>query len=271
MASTLASFPGRWHWSRRLRVALAIRSLGSACLLLACAIGLRSARGEDPNKPPKPLKLCLVSGSLEYKSDESLDAFAQYVERNYHVACSKAYRRQDDDLPGLENLDSCDCVLLFTRRLTISGDQLERVKKYCQSGKPLVGVRTASHAFQNWLALDKEVLGGNYQGHYESGPVTEITIDEAAKEHPILSGFKPFGSNASLYKNTGLAEDAQVLLRGTIPDHVEPLAWTRVHEGGRVFYTSLGHPDDFAQDEFLRLLTRAVFWTCDREVAAREE
>src|SRR5207244_13220360 len=123
--------------------------------------------------PPAPVKkggarlnLCLVSGSLEYKSDESLSAFQTYLEDNYNVHCSRAFRKADDDLPGLENLEACDVMLLFTRRLTISGEQLERVKKYCRAGKPIVAVRTASHAFQNWLALDKEVLGGNYKNHY---------------------------------------------------------------------------------------------------------
>src|SRR5205823_1007226 len=113
----------------------------------------------------------------------------------------------DSDLPGLENLDTCDVMLLYTRRLTIKGEQLERVKKYVQAGKPLVGVRTASHAFQNWLALDKEVLGGNYKGHYNTGPIADIRIVDRAKDHPVLAGVKPFRSEGSLYKNTGLAKD----------------------------------------------------------------
>ena len=54
----------------------------------------------------------------------------------------------------------------------------------------------------------------------------------------------------SLYKNTGLAADAEVLLTGSIPGHTEPIAWTRVHNGGRVFYTSLGHPEDFKNANF---------------------
>ncbi|HMC90497.1 MAG TPA: PVC-type heme-binding CxxCH protein, partial [Gemmataceae bacterium] len=81
--------------------------------------------------PPAPVKkggarlnLCLVSGSLEYKSDESLSAVQKFLEDNYNVHCSRAFRKADDDLPGLGNLDACDAMLLFTRRLTISGEQL---------------------------------------------------------------------------------------------------------------------------------------------------
>jgi putative membrane-bound dehydrogenase-like protein len=230
--------------------------------------GPPSAGGGQQSRPASPaskekavLKVCLVSGSLEYKSDESLAAFQKYLEDHYPVRCTRAFRKTDDDLPGLENLASCDVMLLFTRRLTISEEQLERVKKYCLSGKPIVAVRTASHAFQNWLALDKEILGGNYQGHYPEGPATKIAVLDKAKSHPILAGVELFQAVGSLYKNTGLAADSEVLLTGSIPGHTEPIAWTRIHNGGRVFYTSLGHPQDFRNASFLRLLANALFWT----------
>jgi type 1 glutamine amidotransferase len=225
---------------------------------------------QQPNSAPPGkndnviLKVCLVSGALEYKSDDSLTAFQKYLEEHCPVRCTRAFRKSDDDLPGLENLETCDVILLFTRRLTISGSQLERVKKYCLSGKPIVAVRTASHAFQNWLALDKEVLGGNYQGHYKEGPVTEVSLFAKAKGHPILDGVEPFRSVGSLYKNTDLAADAEVLLTGSIPGHTEPIAWTRIHKGGRVFYTSLGHPEDFRNVSFRRLLANALLWTANK-------
>jgi putative membrane-bound dehydrogenase-like protein len=213
------------------------------------------------NKNDKRLKVCLVSGSLEYDSDASLAAFQKYLEENYPVICTRAFRKTDDDLPGLESLESCDVMLLFTRRLTIRGEQLDRVKAYCKAGKPIVAVRTASHAFQNWLELDKEVLGGNYKGHYGDGPPTHVAFADKAKSHAILTGVKPFQGAGSLYKNPSLADDTEVLLTGSIPDHTEPLAWTRIHNGGRVFYTSLGHPKDFQDDNFKRLLVNALFWT----------
>jgi type 1 glutamine amidotransferase len=218
----------------------------------------------------KPLKVCLISGSLEYKSDESLAALQKYLESKYNVKCSRAFRKSDDDLPGLDNLETCDVALFFTRRLTIQGEQLERVKKYCQAGKPVVGVRTASHGFQNWLAFDKEVLGGNYKNHYGAGPATDIAIPEKTKGHPILEGVGAFKGVGSLYRNTGIAADAEVLMTGTIPEHTEPIAWARVHNGGRVFYTSLGHPKDFEDENFRRLLTNALFWTAKRKPEAKK-
>src|SRR5262249_3779795 len=120
----------------------------------------------QPSNAKDLIQVCLVSGSQEYNSDESLLAFQEYLEKNYPIRCSRAFRKTDEDLPGLENLETCDVAVFFTRRLKINGEQLDRVKKYCRSGKPIVAIRTASHGFQNWLAFDHEILGGNYGNHY---------------------------------------------------------------------------------------------------------
>jgi putative membrane-bound dehydrogenase-like protein len=219
---------------------------------------------QPAKKENKMLKVCLISGAVEYDSDKSLAAFQEYLETNFNVKCSRAFRKADDDLPGLENLDTCEVILLFARRLTIKGEQLERIKKYCTSGKPIVAVRTASHAFQNWLALDKEVFGGDYQNHYSDKLKTSVKIAEKAKDHPILAGFKQFESAGSLYKNPHVAKDVEVLLVGDNGEHTEPIAWTRNYKGGRIFYTSLGHQKDFEDENFKRMLVNALFWAANR-------
>ena len=157
-------------------------------------------------------------------------------------------------------------MLLFTRRLELKGEQLQRIKEYCLSGKPIVAVRTASHGIQSWLAFDHEVLGGNYQGHYGSDLPTKVRIAANAREHPILKGVNPFVSHASLYKNHGHARDLNILLTGNNTIETEPIAWTRKYKNGRLFYTSLGHPDDFEQESFRRLVANGLFWTSGREV-----
>ena len=61
-----------------------------------------------------------------------------------------------------------------------------------------------------------------------------------------------------------LAKDVEVLLTGSIPEHTEPIAWTRSYKGGRVFYTSLGHPKDFEEKSYLQLITNAIVWTAQK-------
>lgn len=203
----------------------------------------------------------MLSGSFEYDSEESLTIFQNYIEENYAVKSTLIIFQSEDDEKSLEPIEDTDVLLVFTRRLNTEGKELERFKSYCEQGKPVVGVRTASHAFQNWLAFDKKVLGGNYDGHYGSGPEVSVEINPDAKDHPILQRVSNFHSHGSLYKNTPIAEDTTLLLTGKTEEHFEPVAWTRVHQGGRVFYTSLGHQKDFTDEpDFLCLLANAVFW-----------
>ena len=222
--------------------------------------------GKGNNKEGKKLKVCIVSGSFEYKSDASLTVLKKHLEANYPVECVMVSAKSDKDLrsPGLENLEKCDVAIFFTRRLQIEGKSLDLVKKYVKSGKPIVGIRTASHGFQKWLAMDKEVFGGDYKNHFPAG-VAEVKITEKGKNHPILSGVKSFKTNGSLYKNPNVAPDVTVLLQGYMRKESEPVAWIREKDGRRVFYTSLGHPDDFNDANFIRLLTNGLAWAAKVE------
>ena len=90
----------------------------------------------------------------------------------------------------------------------------------------------------------------------------DLTMAAGAADHPILAGVTlPLTSSGSLYMTRPLAETATPLLIGTIPEkEPEPVAWTNRSGDSRVFYTSLGHPDDFKAAAFRKLLVNAVFW-----------
>ena len=79
----------------------------AALLCMAAAFGASAA----------PLRACLVSGSFEYESDVSLDAFKAFLEGEYEAECTLLKAAGWEDLPGLEALDDCDTALFFTRRL----------------------------------------------------------------------------------------------------------------------------------------------------------
>ena len=77
---------------------------------------------------------------------------------------------------------------------------------------------------------------------------------------------RPFKTNGSLYKNPNVAADVTVLLTGTMAKESEPVAWVREKDGRRVFYTSLGHPDDFKDENFIRLLANGLAWATKDEL-----
>ena len=213
-----------------------------------------------------PPLIVLVSGEDEYKSAETLPAFAKFLETNQN--CKTIFLRREskpDTIAGLEALERADLLVLYARRMTLPDEQLKKFQNYFASGKPVIGLRTASHAFQNWLAFDKEVLGGNYQNHYGKELLPKITRHPAVMRHPILRGVPPaFASAGSLYRNTPLQANTTVLLTGRIPDHTEPVAWTHDRPGARIFYTSLGHEKDFEDEAFRRLLLNAIQWTLNK-------
>ena len=150
----------------------------------------------------EPLRLCMLSGSFEYDSESSLTIFRDYMEREHPVRAGLIVYRSEDDHQSLSAIEETDVLLVFTRRLNVDGEELERFKAYCGEGRPIVGVRTASHAFQNWLDFDREVLGGNYRMHWDHGPRAQVRFEPASEGHPLLEGVEEFSSAGSLYRNT---------------------------------------------------------------------
>lgn len=234
-------------------------------LLLALCLSSCIFAFSKPAFAETPLRVLILSGAGEYNSDGSFAAFKSFVEIKYNVACTVVSGKEAslNDLPALEQLEKTGVFIVFCRRFTLPKEQLELIKKYVLSGKPLIGIRTASHAFQDWLEMDKLVLGGNYKNHYGDEPA-EVSIVEKAKDHPVLAGVKPPAATRKLYKNTGLSEDDTILLTAATKTYSEPVAWTRTVNGVRVFYTSLGTQEDFESDGFKQMLANAIFWTANR-------
>jgi type 1 glutamine amidotransferase len=169
------------------------------------------------------------------------------------------------NLPGLEALDTSELMIVFIRRVTLPAQQLEILRKYLASGRPVIGLRTASHGFQNYPEFDRDVLGGGYTGHYTNAQA-QVEIAPGRAGHPVLAGVKMFTSR-KLYKNPTLADDVVVLLDGVSLDRREPVAWVREQNQRRVFSTSLGTQEDFAEESFRQLLQNAIFWTARRDAA----
>jgi type 1 glutamine amidotransferase len=238
-----------------------MKPLAIAVLLLLCPMVVLGA--DAP-----PLRVVMFSGSAEYNSNDSLAGFKKLLEERYHCQCTlNLVEEKGTKLPGIEGLETADVAIFFTRRVNLSDDQLAKVKAYVAAGKGVVGVRTASHGFQTWLEFDPQVLGGSYNNHYGKDAKAEVSINEKAKDHPILAGVKPFSITDKLYKNPKLADDATLLLRAKTESYSEPVAWARdakAGERGRVFYTSLGTPEDFKNEQFRQMLANAVVWAGGR-------
>lgn len=229
--------------------------------------------------PPPTAAAALVvgylSGCIEYASEASLISFAADMESR-HGTRSIHFRCRDIDegssqanptrLGNIASLDSVDVLLIFSRRCWLLDEHFQRVRAFLESDKGKVGLRTASHAFQNWGAgrgIDSAVWGGAYNGHGSaSGYGLEPTTQ--GQEHSILAGVGAWRPSRTLYfqnlPGRSLAPDATVLLHGSNGDGRHPVAWTRMSRGAPVFYTSAGVQEDFKNPEFRNLLANAVLW-----------
>ena len=98
---------------------------------------------------------------------------------------------------------------------------------------------------------------------------SKISVTDAGKQHPILKDVTLTVAPGPLYKNSGHAQDINVLLRGSIEGHTEPIAWTRDYKGARIFYTELGNPETFTDENYRRMIANALFWVTKREPARK--
>ena len=239
-------------------------------------LGGPSVRFAEDDRP----QITLLVSDDHYDADKTLPVFAQMLRQRFGCHCTVLHGQGTSDIPATGELESADCLVLYIRRLALPKEQLDRVRQYLASGKPLVGLRTASHAFDvrgkakeglaEWPEFDAQVLGGNYHGHGRNELGTDVAIVADQAGHPMLKGVQPatWHSTGSLYYASPVAPDATVLMTGSLEDRTEPVTWTRTYQGGRVVYSSLGHPDDFQEPPFRKLLINALFWAMDRPVPA---
>jgi type 1 glutamine amidotransferase len=254
-------------------------------------ISLKSAYGQGDQSPTlvkvssageKPHVVFLISEDPDnYGAHMTIPPFAEILqkEEGYLVTVLQGEgERKAYNFPGLEVLSEADLVVIFCRRLALPKEQMDRIKNHLKQGKPLVGIRTANHAFsvreenipagyEDWWEFVPDILGAENRGYGPTELGTDVEVAPGAQDHPILEGFKPseWHSEGNIYHVAPLLDkEAVVLLTGKAGDEItEPIAWTRYSEGSRVFYTSLGYPKDFEVPQFRKLLTKGIKWALD--------
>ena len=224
-------------------------------------------------------RLVIAIAEREYHTWETLPAFGRDALGNRcGFSVSEVYGKPEKDrnfIPGFgTKIARADLVFLSIRRRALPSVELDALRRHIAAGKPLMAVRTSSHAFDTkgkhpdghaeWREFDRDVIGGNYSGHYGKGALTTVTIVPGVSEHPILKGMpESFTTKGSLYRTSPLSAGATPLLMARIDGkEPEPIAWIHTYGKARVFYTALGHPDDFVGNNppTVRLLENAAMW-----------
>lgn len=215
---------------------------------------------------PKPLKIHIIAGG-EYSPVESMTEFKKFLEANYRVECTTSFYEGTGSPSKIDNLDalkSADLLLLFARRMSLREEQMKIIREHWDKAKPIVGIRTACHAFQKAdnEIIDRKLFGGEYGVGPSSNGGFTTAIAKGREDHPVLKGVGPIKAARYAYGNGQFAESAVILqIVGRIKDKDFPVTWVNEYRGGRYFYTSIGAPDDFKEVNFRKLLVNAIFWT----------
>ena len=257
-------------------------------VLSICAWG--AAAAQAPSTAPRTPHVVFVTGDDEYRSEITMPMIAAILEKVHGFRTSLAYARPrpqtQDNIEGLDALETADVMVMYTRFRRLPDDQLQRILRFTESGKPMIGLRTTTHAFQYPQdspqqhlndGFGREVFGQKWIVHHGHRSSTDVTVHAANASHPILRGVTPFRARSWLYHVAPLHGDSHILLEGTSIDSdranraaefplTQPVAWTRRYKDSRVFFTTLGHPKDFEHESMRRLLINAVYWALDREI-----
>lgn len=248
--------------------------------------------------------IVFLASDHEYRSEESLPALARIMAKRYGFTCTVLFGLDDNgnilpgssNVKGLEALDNADLFVIFARFLNLSDDQMTHIDQYIKSGKPVIGFRTATHAFNNkdnekWAhyawnykgdktawkdGFGEVVLGETWVSHYGTNhqQSSKLIIEESEKNHPIMRGVKDMAVQSGAYTTYPKGE---VLARGQVlngmtptsePDKTKellPVAWVKDYqvEGGkkgRSFATTHGASEDLLNPGVRRMLLNSMFW-----------
>jgi hypothetical protein len=136
-----------------------IPAVALGCLSLVLAAPAQAAGVEFKGKtgPGQGQRVVLVSGDEEYRSEETLVQLAKILAEHHGFDCKVLFAidkndgtinpNQTDNIPGLEALRDADLMILFTRFRNLPDEQMRHVVEYVEAGKPIIGLRTATHAF----------------------------------------------------------------------------------------------------------------------------
>ena len=237
--------------SRSLMVPAFAAALASMCSCRAAPDQWVVYDGFDG--PGKGKHIVIVSGDEEYRSEEALPQLGKILAKHHGFKCTVLFAidrndgainpKQLDNIPGLEALETADLMIIFTRFRELPDDQMNYIDDYVQSGRPIIGLRTATHAFRygedstseykhydfrdtRWEGgFGRQVLGETWVGHHGHHRVqsTRGVIAPKMKTHPIVRGCDDIWGPTDTYTVTlPMSGDAQPLVLGEVLEGMKP-------------------------------------------------
>jgi len=262
--------------------------------------------------PGKGKHIVFVTGDEEYRSEDGMPQLAKILALHHGFKCTVLFAINKetgeidpetvDNIPGLEALKTADLMVMFLRFRELPDEQMKYIIDYTNSGKPIMGLRTATHAFNYRKHRDspyakysfqdnefkggygRQVLGETWINHYgnHQRESTRGLVAKGMENHPIVKGCEDIWGPSDVYGITTLHGDCKPLIMGQVLVGMNPkdkpnlkkkpvpVAWLKTYKGtkgktARVFTTTMGHGGDLKSEGFRRLLVNTCYWAMGME------
>jgi hypothetical protein len=259
--------------------------------------------------PGQGKHIVLISGDEEYRSEEALPQLARILAKHHGFKCTVLFAIDPkegtinpnvrDNIPGLDALRTADLMVIFTRFRDLPDEHMKYIAEYVDSGKPILGLRTATHAFDvkqgktfakyGWQSKEwnggfgRHILGETWISHHgqHGKQSTRGILVRGQENQPILRGIKDgdIWGPTDVYGVRLPLPGCQPLVLGQVltgmrptdepaagkqNDPMMPVAWLRWDSvkpyRGRVFTTTMGASQDLQSEGLRRLLVNACYW-----------
>lgn len=298
------------------------RFLASAVALFATLMNLSAADGPGlhfagKEGPGKGKKIVFIGGDEEYRSEEALPMLAKILSQRHGFDATVLFSldpekgfidpNQQKNIPGTAALADADLLVIFTRFRDLPADQTAPITAFLNAGKPVIGLRTSTHAFSGkmedggWTYGDWQkggfglkILGETWVAHHGAHKKEGArgVIEEANASHAVLRGVKDVFAASDVYTVKNLTGNETVLLRGVVTETLDPaskpvegsknnpaqaLAWLREYTApngtvkGRSFCTTAGAAVDLVNEDLRRLLVNAALYLTGLEVPEKAD
>jgi mono/diheme cytochrome c family protein/glucose/arabinose dehydrogenase len=300
------------------RETLKAHSVFSVCILLLAFLGSTALAADWLHLPAKQgtangKKVVLVSGDEEYRSEETCPMLAKILSQKHGFDCTVLFAMNPDggyidsnfqkNIPGTEALDSADLLIIGTRFRQLPDEQLAPFARFLNAGKPVIGFRTATHAFSGgaktgefkWAEFGLKILGEKWVNHHgeHKRQGTRSVVVTSNGSHDVLRGVGEIFATTDVYGIANLDQTtATILLRGAVTESLDPgskaiagpknepmmpLAWVREYTApngttrGQAFCTTLGASVDFADEDLRRMVVNAAYHLTGLKVPAKAD
>jgi type 1 glutamine amidotransferase len=269
---------------------------------------------EGKSGPGKGKHIVFLTGDEEYRSEEGLPMLAKILAVRHGFKCTVLFSIDPTDgtinpnirtnIPGMEALDNADLCIMLLRFRELPDAQMEHFVNYIKAGKPIIALRTSTHAFSysagskskyakyHWQSKEwqggfgRQVLGETWVAHHgaHGKEATRGIIEPGKKDHPILRGVEDIFGNSDVY-TANPPPDAEILVRGQVlagmnptdppvegkkNNPMQPIVWIRNYKNewgttNKILTTTMGAATDLLSEGLRRLIVNGAYWAVGLE------